>query len=439
MLQENPMPFVRNYLCLALVLFCIAGANAHAQVSFDEAPVNYDKGPVDNPITRLQAKLDAGEAKLEYSDRLGYLPSVLENLGISTTSQMLVFSKTSFQLRQISPSTPRSLNFSDDMYIGAVQQGEVVEISAVDARMGAIFYSLPQTKTKNPKFTRLTHSCTSCHASSLSKGVPGHVVRSVYTASTGHPILSMGTYRTDHTSPLKERWGGWYVTGNSGGQGHLGNVTVEETSDRDSLDLKPGTNAQTLDRWVDTSPYLTPHSDIVALMVLEHQTLMHNFITRANFLTQVTLRDSRIMNKMLERPVDYHSDSTKRRIVNAGEPLVKYMLFVDEYKLTDPVKGTSGFREHFANLGQRDSKGRSLRDFDLKTRMFKFPCSYLIYSESFDKLPENVKTYVYKRLHEVLTGADQSEEFSHISSANRKAILEILLETKQGLPSDWKS
>jgi hypothetical protein len=145
------------------------------------------------------------------------------------------------------------------------------------------------------------------------------------------------------------------------------------------------------------------------------------------------------MNKMLERPADYHSDSTKRRFVNAGEPLVKYMLFAEEYKLTDPIKGTSGFREHFASLGQRDSKGRSLRDFDLKARMFKYPCSYLIYSESFDKLPENVKTYVYKRLHEVLTGADQSEEFSHISSANRKAILEILLATKQGLPSYWKS
>ncbi len=433
------MRVVVKKLVIATIVLCVTVANANAQVSFEDPPVDYLKGPVDNPISRLQSKIDSGEAKLEFSESHGYLPSVLKNLGVSTTSQVLVFSKTSFQLRQIAPLTPRSVYFSDDMYVGGVQHGDVVEISAVDAKMGTIFYALPQKKTDKPKFARLTHTCTQCHASTLTKGVPGHTVRSVYTASTGHPILSMGTYRTDHTSPMKERWGGWYVTGDAGRQRHLGNMTYKPTADRDSVDVETGANAKTLDRWIDTSPYLTPHSDIVALMVLEHQSLMHNLLTRGNFLTQITLRDADVMNRMLERPDGFHSDSTKRRIVNAGEPLLKYMLFVDEYKLTDPVSGTSGFTKHFASLGLRDSKGRSLRDFDLETRIFKYPCSYLIYSESFDGLPEEVKSYVYKRLHDVLTGKDTSDDFSHLTAEDRKAILEILLDTKKGLPDYWKS
>src|SRR5215510_13614103 len=83
--------------------------------------------------------------------------------------------------------------------------------------------------------------------------------------------------------------------------------------------------------------------------------------------------------------------------------------------------------------------GRSLRDLDLKRRLFKYPCSFLIYSETFDALPDAAKGAVYKRLWEILTGRDRSPRFAGLSQSERQAVLEILLETKSGLPEYWKS
>jgi hypothetical protein len=165
---------------------------------------------------------------------------------------------------------------------------------------------------------------------------------------------------------------------------------------------------------------------------------MHNRLTRANFQTRMALRDEVEFNKALGRPADYRSDSTLRRIKNAGEPVVQYLLFCEEAPLTDPIKGTSGFTEEFVKRGPRDSKGRSLRDFDLKRRLFAYPCSYIIYSEAFDALPVPVKDYVLRRLWEVFSGKDTSKEFAHLSAADRQTILEVLRATKPNLPDYWK-
>src|SRR5262249_5655830 len=173
------------------------------------------------------------------------------------------------------------------------------------------------------------------------------------------------------------------------------------------------------------SPSLTPHSDIVALMVREPQTTAHNRLTRANLLTRIALHDEAELNKALGRTVPGHSESTVSRIQNAGEPLVKYLLFCEEAPLTDAVQGTSGFAREFARRGPFDKRGRSLRDFDLHRRMFKYPCSYLIYSAAFDGLPAEVKDYVYRRLWEVLSGRDTGKDFAHLSAADRQAVREI--------------
>ena len=92
---------------------------------------------------------------------------------------------------------------------------------------------------------------------------------------------------------------------------------------------------------------------------------------------------------------------------------------------------TTGFTRDFAK------RGRSLRDFDLSTRLYKYPCSSLIYSEAFDSLPKPVRDLVYRRLWEVLSGKDTSKDFAHLSTADRRAIREILIETKNGLPDYW--
>ena len=174
-------------------------------------------------------------------------------------------------------------------------------------------------------------------------------------------------------------------------------------------------------------------------MVLEHQAELHNLLTRANLQTRMALHDEAELNKALGRPADYRSESTTSRIKSAGEPLVKGLLLSGEAKLTDRVKGTSGFAEEFVKRGPRTRDGRSLRDLDLTKRLFKYPCSYLIYSEAFEGLPDAAKEYVYRRLWDVLSGKDTSAEFAHLSADDRKAIRDILLETKKGLPDYWMS
>jgi hypothetical protein len=232
---------------------------------------------------------------------------------------------------------------------------------------------------------------------------------------------------------LDKRWGGWYVTGTHGDQKHLGNLIVPQRTAPESIDNSAGLNQVSLAGRLDVEKYLTPHSDIVALMVLEHQTDAHNFLTRANFLTRQALHYQETLNRELNEPADKFWDSTKSRIKNAGEPLVEYFLFSGEAKLTAPIEGTSGFAQEFARQGPRDQNERSLRDLDLTTRLFKYPCSYLIYSPSFASLPAEVKSYVLRRMHEIVSGQDTSEKFAHLSSEDRQAIDEILTDT---LP-DW--
>jgi hypothetical protein len=351
---------------------------------------------------------------------------------VPESSQTLVFSKTSLQRQRISPSTPRALYFSDDTYVGFCQNGDLLEISTVDNELGAVFYTLDQNPETPPRLMRQTDNCLICHSSSSTKGVPGHVVRSVYSDASGFPVLSSGTYRTDQTSPLPERWGGWYVTGTHGAQQHLGNLIVNGPSRPETIDNAAGQNLTDLSSRVNTHDYLTPHSDIVALMVMEHQTDAQNLITQANFGTHQALHYQQPLNRELGNPPGEMWDSTRSRIKSVCEPLVEYLLFCRETLLTDKIAGTSRFSEEFSELGPRDSKGRSLRDLDLTRRMFKYPCSYLIYSPGFAALPQEARDYVFRRMKEVLCGKDLSEKFSHLSPEDRQAIREILTDTLGG-------
>lgn len=431
------MPLRAFSLGLAGFLAVLAlAAPGRAQLEFERPPIDYHGAKTQDPVARLQAALDAGEAKLEYSEEHGYLPSLLKLLDVPESSQMLVFSKTSFQLRKISPLRPRAIYFGDDAYVGWVQRGDMIELTAVDPQQGAIFYTLSQEKTDTPRFVRDRGQCLTCHASSRTQGVPGHLVRSVFSDRSGQPQLGSGTFTTDHRSPFDERWGGWYVSGTHGSMRHMGNVLAEDRSRPEDLDRERGANVTDLKDLLDVAPYLEPTSDIVALMVLEHQTQMHNRITAASFEARSAAHYDQVMNEAFDRPADHQSESTVRRIASAGEKLVEYLLFSEEFQLTTPVKGVSAFTEEFASQGVRDSQGRSLRDLDLQRRLFKYPCSYLIYSKPFDALPAPVKAYVARRLREVLTGEDQGPAFAHLSKEDRQNIWEILQETK---PDLWEA
>jgi hypothetical protein len=425
---------------IRFALFLIIAAiplSASAQFDIEREPINYLKSPLVDPISQLQKRLDADEVQLTFDDKSGYLAAVLKTLNVSETSQMLVFTKTSFQRNRINPRTPRAIYFNDDVYIGWCQNGDVVEVSAVDPQLGGIFYSLDQVAAGRPRFVRHTDTCTLCHASSVTQGVPGHLIRSVFPDSVGNPILSTTTYRTTSQSPLKQRWGGWYVSGTHGQQRHMGNMIAKSSREPETFDVDAGANVTDLSKLVNLEPYLTPHSDVVALLVFEHQAPTHNALTLANYQAKIALRDEEVLRNLDKDPNAPRTEGIQRRLDHSAELVLKHFLFVEEATLTDRVHGTSGFAEQFAARGPRDKRGRSLRNFNLQTRIFQYPCSYLIYSAAFDGLSLELKEIVYRKLHDVLTGLDQSSKYQHLSNDDRRAILEILLDTKPDLPKSW--
>ncbi len=413
---------------LLLPILCLAGGGQQED-DFGHPAIQYIKRSPDDPISRLQKQMDAGQIRLTYNARNGYLSSVLAQLKIPISSQMLVFSKTSFQRELITPNAPRALYFNDSTYVGWVQDGSVVEVATQDPQLGAVFYTLTQAATGHPRFQRQTYECLQCHSTSMTAGVPGLIMRSVYAHADGQPEFRAGTYLTTDQSPLTERWGGWYVTGKHGTMRHMGNVFAQG-DENVVIDRDKGANRTSLKGLVDTTPYIVPTSDIVALFVAEHQTRFHTLLTKANYHTRMALFDEALLNTELKRPANYHSDSTSSRIRSVCEPLLKAMLFVQEAPLTDTVTGTSGFAEQFAAQGPFDHQHRSLHQLDLHHRLLRYPCSYLIYSEAFNALPLEARSYLYRRLHEVLTAADAGKDFAHLTPSDRKAILEILTDTK---------
>ena len=422
-----------------ITLVAIGVASSTLADEFDREPVKYTSSTPKNRVSELQQRLEAGAERLAFEEDRGYLRSVLRALGVPESSQMLVYSKTSLQRHRISPKSPRAIYFNDDVYVGFCQRGDVMEVSAVDPTLGAVFYTLDQRQSQKPTFVRQGDSCLLCHASSHTQGVPGHLVRSVFVDASGLPMLSMGSHRIDHTTPLEKRWGGWYVTGTHGRQTHLGNLILRGGKSPDEVDNQAGQNVTDLAERANLDVYPAKHSDLVALMVLEHQVEAHNLITRANFQTRQALHQQAELNRELGEPATHRWASTDARIKSAGDALVKYLLFGGETELKEEIRGTSSFAEDFQKLGPRDSQGRSLRELDLKRRLFKYPCSYLVYSPSFDSLPGDMKNYVYQRLWDVLNGKDQSSDFAHLSAGDRHAIIEILKATKSGLGARWKT
>jgi hypothetical protein len=380
---------------------------------FADAPINYRSADLDDPIARLEKRMDRGEVKLNYEPRHGYLRSVLDALKVPVSSQALVFSKTSFQFPLITPSTPRALYYNDDVYVGQVHNARFLEFVAFDPHQGAIFYVLDEQKSDHPRFERAAVDCVQCHVASSTHGVPGVMLKSVLTRPSGYPAGGARTYVTGQDSPLSQRWGGWYVTALSGTEYGMGNSVVTDSGHAPANVIPAG--------------YLTGSSDIVAQLVLAHQTQMHNLITQTTYKTRLALFAAGVT-----------PEAARQQIEAPAEQLVRYLLFANESRLDAPVAGDTSFAQDFAARGPFNSHGRSLRQFDLKTRIFRYPCSYLIYSETFDAIPAPAKQYVYQRLFEVLSGHDQSADFKNLSAEDRRNILEILVETKPNLPPQWK-
>jgi hypothetical protein len=376
-------------------------------------------------LARLSARLSSGEATLAFDDQRGYLPSLLEQLGISVDSQVLVFSKTSFQHALITPQNPRAVYFNDAVSIGMVPGGSVYEMMALEPERGLAFYSLDTAKTERPVFQRRGVECLFCHGPG-NKGAAAMVVASVIPNAAGVPAYTSAFIDTiDHRTPFERRWGGWYVTGTHGPLTHMGNAVAPDPEHPLDLEQSHSQNVTSLAGRFDVSKYLTGTSDIVALMTLEHQVGATNRLGALGVQYRAAQRTGTV--------------DLLRDLEPAVRDLVDYMLFVDAAPISAPVNGVSSFTRTFAARGPRDSRGRSLREFDLRTKLFRYPVSYTIYSELFDTLPQPIRERVYQRMYDVLSGKDASTQYDRLSADDRKAGLEIVAATKANVPAYWAS
>ena len=375
--------------------------------TLDQHPaIDYRGAMLTDPVTRLQQQLAGDGAALAFEGAQGFLQSLLARLDVPVESQILLFSKTGIQHPFTSPENPRALYFNDRVVVGFIPGAPVIEVASHDPRQGVIFQTLKQDPGER-QFVR-PDRCLTCHLSANSLGVPGILVRSMFTEATGRTRPQLGSAIVDHRTPLAQRWGGWYVTGSHGSARHMGNAMVSQATERGEDAITEHTlNRTTLIDRVAPSAFPLPTSDIVALLVFDHQGHAMNLLTRLNWETRVAQADGA-------------ADFAKGELAELVNDLVDYFLFVDEPPLPSPVKGVSAFADVFSASGPRDTRGRSLRELDLQTRLFKHRCSYMVYSPAFDALPDVARKAVFARMRQVL------------SARRDTAVIEILNDTLVG-------
>jgi len=409
-------------LAAGLVVVFLSVVSAQFADSFvasrDNPAIAYSSTTTTDRVAALNQRIVEGRVRLTFDARGGYLRSVLDALEVPVESQVTTFARNSFQADLITLDNPRALYFSDSVAVGWVRGAELLEVAVQDPRQGALFYTIEQKPAGRPEFTR-NDQCLACHLSWDTLGVPGFFLMSTLTVPDDKNTYASG-FSSDHRKDFDTRWGGWYVTGNVGSLIHMGNVPVSRTD----KPARAGARAlKSLDERFSTQGFPSHGSDVAALMVLDHQAHMMNLITRTGW----------------EARLAASGDAKQRaRVDEAAVDFVDYLLFVYEAPLTSPVRGTSGFTEKFQARGPIDSRGRSLRQLDLDKRLLKYPCSYMIYTEAFDAMPALAKDAVYRRLWRVLSGQERSKPYDQISLADRRAIVDILRETKKGLPDYFK-
>jgi hypothetical protein len=286
-----------------------------------------------------------------------------------------------------------------------VRGGDLLEVTAQDPRQGTIFYSISQVPSDRPQLGRQEH-CVSCHLTWDTLGVPGLTVKTTFPRKSEGESLDGGP--VDHRRPMHERWSGWFVTGTRVPARHMGNVPLIQPMPIEG----PAPKLESVAGQFDTAGYLRKSSDIVALLVLEHQAHAANLMTWLDW--EARLGDA-------------------SRVRDAAEALADYLLFVGEAPIEEPVEGNSGFAEVFAARGPRDGQGRSLRDLKLQGRLMRYPLSYMIYTPMFDAITPAARALVAERLAAVLGGRDISPRYAHLGAEDRQVILDILRDTKPSL------
>ena len=359
--------------------------------SINHPAIKYLTSDTDTVVDQLNKKLRDGAAKLVFDEKTGYLKSVLDLLEVPVESQVMVYTQTSLQAQHIKMDNPRAIYFNDTVSVGYVRGAGLIEVTAQDSKLGSIFYSIHQAPIAQATLSR-DQQCLRCHLSWDTLGVPGLSVLTTFPRKSEMDYANGGV--VDHYKPIEERWGGWYVTGKKVPARHMGNYPLIVPK---GITAPPPVRVSLAGQF-NLDGYLTPYSDIAALMVLEHQAHFSNLVTRAAWETK------------LGEPL---------RIAEAADALADYMLFVDEAKITSPIEGSSGFAEKFSARGK-------LYELDLKTRLQKYPLSYMIHSPAFKGLPDAPKNLVMGKINRVLAGEITDAKYAHLTPPLRAAIREVL-------------
>jgi len=368
-------------------------------------------------LSRQSAEGAAADRTFQRDERTGHLMSVLDALGVPVESQLLVFSKTGVQRAYTSPHNPRALFYNESVVVGYVPGAPLIEIASLDPQQAVIFYTVDQAAAA-PTFVR-GRSCLSCHVSSSTLDVPGLITRSNVVADDGTPLPRLGSNDVNHQTPHPDRWGGWYVTSEGAPppysqRAHGGNITFSPRGD---------TSNQVFTDWLTSAPemrgYPSANSDIVSLLVFDHQARAINLLSRLNWEARVAASEGRDA-----------SDDVRRLAIE----LADYLLFAGEAPAPVPLTPRPGFAARLERATPKDRQGRSFGQLLLTTRLFRYPCSYMVYSEAFDGLPAAVKSAIYARMIDTLS-SDTAGSRLRVSADDRRAILEILRDTKADFPS----
>jgi len=416
----------RTFLCIVLAL-SLAQA-LMAQKFYESAPIDYYESEAIDKIAAYFAD-EENLSGWKRSGDSGYLQSFLEAFAIPKDSQTLVFSKTSLQASRIRPTNPRAIYFNDEIYVGWVPSGGILEISVPSPSTGTNFYSL-EMDVFPPKLVREADNCLQCHGGSFTRDIPGHLVRSVYPDPTGQPIFMAGTRVVDQTTPIHQRWGGWLINGAE--LEHMGNRIYNETAQ--------GADSGEVFTFYDVpyDSYPVKGGDIVAQLILNHQVHLHTLLADVVLATRRALHDQKIMDELLDRrePI---SDSTRRRIKHACDKALAYMFFEDEAELPRLDFEASPFGKAFHERGPKDSKGRSLYQLRMNRRMFRYSLSYIVYTDTFNELPQEALDYIWPELERILDPAVSHENYPFLSRREKTAIKEILLDTHPLADKYWKN